>query len=143
MSRWLEPARTYAAAFERLTRDALPEFGALFTDDARFTDPFNDVRGRDAVLAVFRDMFDRVEAPRFTILDIAASADAAYLKWRFTYRLLGRPEAIEGMSEVRFAAEGRVAWHIDHWDAAGQLYEKLPGLSLLMRWLRRRIAARG
>ena len=39
------------------------------------------------------------------------------------------------------AADGRIARHRDYWDAAGELYEKLPLLGTLMRWLRRRIAA--
>jgi limonene-1,2-epoxide hydrolase len=142
MSRRLEPACAYAAAWERLSPDTLPALGALFADDVRFRDPFNDVRGRDAALAVFRDMFERVEEPRFTVFDIAASDEAAYLKWRMTFRLLGKPASIEGMSEIRFAADGRVSSHVDHWDAAGQLYEKLPGLSVPMRWLRRRLSAK-
>ena len=35
---------------------------------------------------------------------------------------------------------GRVAFHRDYWDAAEELYEKLPGLGGLMRWLKRRAA---
>jgi len=32
----------------------------------------------------------------------------------------------------------RVAVHRDYWDAAEELYEKLPVLGSLMRWLKRR-----
>jgi hypothetical protein len=39
---------------------------------------------------------------------------------------------------VRFAADGRVGWHRDYWDAAEELYEKLPLIGSLMRLLRRR-----
>jgi len=28
--------------------------------------------------------------------------------------------------------------HRDYWDAAEELYEKLPGVSVLMRWLKKR-----
>jgi hypothetical protein len=30
--------------------------------------------------------------------------------------------------------------HRDYWDAAEELYEQLPGIGVLMRWLRRRAA---
>jgi steroid delta-isomerase len=30
--------------------------------------------------------------------------------------------------------------HRDYWDAAGELYEQLPVIGSLMRWLKRRIA---
>jgi hypothetical protein len=45
------------------------------------------------------------------------------------------------MSELRFAADGRVREHIDHWDAAAQVYERLPLIGGLMRLIRRRFAS--
>lgn len=36
---------------------------------------------------------------------------------------------------IRFDAAGMVALHCDSWDAAEELYEKLPVLEGLMRWL--------
>ena len=36
------------------------------------------------------------------------------------------------------ADDGRIRLHRDYWDAAEELYEKLPVLGHLMRWLRRR-----
>ena len=41
---------------------------------------------------------------------------------------------------MRFAADGRVVYHRDCWDAAEELYEKLPVLGALMRWLKRQAA---
>jgi len=35
-------------------------------------------------------------------------------------------------------AQGRVTLHRDYWDAAEELYEKLPWVGGLMRWLKRR-----
>ncbi|NDH57873.1 MAG: nuclear transport factor 2 family protein, partial [Betaproteobacteria bacterium] len=37
--------------------------------------------------------------------------------------------------------EGKIAEHRDYWDAAEELYEKIPLLRWLMRWLRRKIAS--
>ncbi|MFN7856697.1 MAG: nuclear transport factor 2 family protein, partial [Acidovorax sp.] len=34
--------------------------------------------------------------------------------------------------------QGLVALHRDYWDAAEELYEKLPVVSALMRWLKKR-----
>ena len=45
------------------------------------------------------------------------------------------------MSELHFDEAGTLRAHIDHWDAAGQLYEKLPGIGWLLRRIRRRLAA--
>ena len=42
------------------------------------------------------------------------------------------------MSEIRFAPDGRVRAHIDHWDASREVYRKLPVLG----WLIGLVAAR-
>jgi hypothetical protein len=34
--------------------------------------------------------------------------------------------------------EGRITLHRDYWDAAEELYEKLPLIGSLMRWLKKR-----
>jgi steroid delta-isomerase len=48
---------------------------------------------------------------------------------------------IRGASHLRFDADGKVVWHRDYWDAAEELYAKLPGIGWLMRTLGRRLAA--
>ncbi|MBM3533561.1 MAG: nuclear transport factor 2 family protein [Alphaproteobacteria bacterium] len=143
MSRWLGPARAYARAFEELTPETLPDLVRLWTEDVVFKDPFNEAHGHAASLAVYRHMYATTDAPRFQVLDVAASESAAYLKWRMTFRPKGKPESwtIEGMSELLFAEDGRVRAHLDHWDAASQLYEKVTGLCWLMRLIKRRLTA--
>ena len=49
-------------------------------------------------------------------------------------------QVIQGASHIRFAADGRVVYHRDYWDAAEERYGKLPVLGILMRWLRRQAA---
>ena len=139
----MEPALVYARAFEALTPETLPELAKLWTEDVLFVDPFNQVRGRDVSLAVYRHMYRTTDDPRFQVLDVAATETAAYLKWRMTFRPQGKPETwtIEGMIELAFADDGRVRSHIDHWDAASQLYEKVWGLGWLMRLLKSRLKA--
>ena len=73
--------------YEGLTPAALDHLPQLYTENARFKDPFNEVRG---------------------------------------------------VSHLVLAPDGRIAEHRDYWDAAEELYEKLPLLGGLMRWLKRR-----
>ena len=50
-------------------------------------------------------------------------------------------QCIRGATLVRFDTQGRVTLHRDYWDAAEELYEKLPLLGTLMRWLRKAASA--
>ena len=132
----------YGRFFETIAPDSLDRLDGVVAPDVRFGDPFNDVTGIEGDRAVFRHMFETVDQPRFTILRTAIDGDTAFYRWRFSFRRKGVADiwTIEGMSEVRFLANGLVAAHIDHWDAASQLYERLPVIGTLLRWIRRKLA---
>ena len=136
-----DAAGRIVAFYEGLARADLARLPLHYTDDAFFKDPFNEVRGIAAIERVFAHMFDTLEAPRFVVTERIVEGAQCFLAWDFHLRLRGRDAVIRGGSHLRFAADGRVAWHRDYWDAAEELYEKLPVLGGLMRWLRRRAAA--
>lgn len=146
-----DPLDGYVALLERLDRASLPELGLHLADDVRFADPFQTVRGRAAFLHVFDDMFDQIDDLRFAAgtrawcAPLADGTRVAFLRWRLCGRLRalrGRSWAVEGVSELHFQADGRLVAHLDFWDAAGGLYEQFPGIGLVLRWLRRRVAVR-
>jgi len=127
--------KAYAAVFKDLTADSLPRLNALFAGDVYFRDPFHVLTGRDAVVALFRSMYKRMPDARFEVLDVCAHGadETHYLRWRFT----GGRFDFTGVSTVRFNAAGLVSEHIDYWDAAGGVYERLPVLGGLLRGFRR------
>ena len=128
----------FVRLFEGLSPADLPRLGEVYAEQARFVDPFNDVTGLAAVRGIFGHMFETVEAPRFVVREVLIDGKRCFLTWDFHLRLRGRAELIHGGSLLHFDAEGRVCLHRDYWDAAGELYEKLPLLGTLMRWLKRR-----
>lgn len=124
--------------YQELTPASLARFPEFYTEDVWFKDPFNEVRGIAAIQRIFAHMFERTVEPRFVVTEKLADDNSAMLIWEFRY---GKGQRIRGVSHLRFADDGRVAYHRDYWDAAEELYMKLPVLGALMRWLRRRLAA--
>ncbi|WP_420406411.1 nuclear transport factor 2 family protein [Nisaea sp.] len=136
----------YARCYETLTEQKLGALAALLADNIRFKDPFSNVTGKANVIAIFRHMFEAMDKPAFEILDRVAGENACYLKWRMTGRVKAagdREIVIVGLSEVSFDDDGLVASHIDHWDAASQVYALFPVLGPLLRWLGRRFTPAG
>jgi steroid Delta-isomerase len=128
-------------AFERLAPDRLDALLSLYGDGARFKDPFNDVHGPVEIRRIFEHMFRSLEGPRFEVTEALVQGDQCFLTWEFRFRMkrFDRDEqCIHGGSHLRFGADGRLVLHRDYWDAAEELYEKLPLLGGLMRWLKRR-----
>ncbi len=134
-------AERYIRFWETLSPESLGSLSEIAASDIRFSDPFNDVSGLAGFRAVFEDMFQRVTEPQFRVAAHAINGDLCFLRWIFTFQNGGREWRIEGVSEVRFDPSGRAIEHIDHWDAAGQLYERLPVLGAVLRRLRRRLSA--
>ena len=137
------PTATVVAFFETLTPATLPTMASVYSDDARFIDPFNDVTGQPAIRAVFEHMFATLDEPRFEVIEAMTEGDQCFLVWNFHFRRRGRTAAgsIHGASHLRFASDGRVVLHRDYWDAAQQVYEGVPVLGAVMRWLRHRLSA--
>ena len=46
----------------------------------------------------------------------------------------------EGVSRMQINEEGKVISHIDYWDAAENVYEKIPLLGAVLRFIKRKIA---
>lgn len=124
--------------FERLTPESVADAGRYYAEDAYFKDPFNEVTGVAAVRRIFAHMFDQVEGPRFRVLERWQDAPGAMLTWTLDFRLRGAPWTIRGATHLRFAPDGRISYQRDYWDAAEELYAKLPVLGAVMRALQRR-----
>jgi ketosteroid isomerase-like protein len=131
------------AFYENLAPQDAARIAEFYAPDAYFRDPFNEVRGAVAIREIFARMFVQLADCRFRILDQVVDAGGAMLVWDFEFRIRkyrsGTLQTIHGASHLRFDEAGRVTWHRDYWDAADELYAKLPLVGALMRWLKRRL----
>jgi hypothetical protein len=131
--------------FHGLSPKSVARFPEFYSADAYFKDPFNEVRGVAAVQRIFTHMFEQVGEPRFIVTEKVVDDGGAMLVWTFGFRSArrggGETQAIRGVSHLKFDAAGKVNYHRDYWDAAEELYMKLPVLGMLMRGLRRALAA--
>jgi ketosteroid isomerase-like protein len=136
----VERVRDY---FESVSPESVQRIDEIYSADAWFKDPFNEVRGIEPIRRIFTHMFEQVDSPRFVIREAVAQGNDAFLAWDFLFRIrrLGETEqVIHGASHLKFDADGRVSYHRDYWDAAEELYEKIPLLGVLMRLLKRQAA---
>ena len=134
---------TLAQFFTTLRVDTLPQLRDFYAADAFFKDPFNEVHQVEHIEHIFADMFVALHEPTFVIYSKIEQNDEAFLTWDFHFRIKKyKPELtqkIRGSSHLKFDEHHRVIYHRDYWDAAEELYEKLPLIGALMRFLKRRV----
>lgn len=118
----------------------------LYTPDIVFIDPFCRVVGVEELESHFIKLYENVTACRFTFHERLMSGQQAYVTWtmQLTHPRLaaGRPVVVEGCSQLTFSSRSphRVCRHRDYFDAGEMLYEQLPAIGNLVRWLKRRVA---
>jgi ketosteroid isomerase-like protein len=126
--------------FEAIDPTTIGQLAQVYTDDVFFKDPFNEVRGLGEVTRLFSHMFEQVDHPRFVVTGQVLQGDQAFLTWNFLFRMKRfstDEQCIHGATHLRFTSDGRANFHRDYWDAAEELYEKLPLLGSLMRGLKK------
>ena len=134
---------TLASFFETLHEEvSLEAFGTIYDDAVVFKDPFNDVKGISALYRVFQEMYQSLDNPRFIIHEYVEHQDIAYVKWDFIFNFKNdtTEHRFTGVSRLEMNAEGKIVSHVDFWDAAEHIYEKIPLLGSLLRFAKRKIA---
>jgi limonene-1,2-epoxide hydrolase len=128
------------AFFENLGRADVARLGSIYAPDAWFKDPFNEVTGLEAITRVFEHMFVKLDNPRFKVHAQVVDGQQVVLTWDFLFCFKGEStqQTVRGASHLILGPNGLITSHRDYWDVAEELYEKLPLLGSLMRWLKRR-----
>ncbi|MEO7128474.1 MAG: nuclear transport factor 2 family protein [Rhodoferax sp.] len=128
--------------FEQLTLAGVADVDRLYAPHARFKDPFNEVEGVQAIRRIFDHMFVALREPRFVVTGRVVQGAQCFLTWDFLFYFSsfrqGREQTIRGASHLVLDGQGLITLHRDYWDAAEELYEKLPVVGGAMRWLKKR-----
>jgi hypothetical protein len=131
-----------ATFFETLSPQSVAQLHTVYDEQATFKDPFNEVQGLPEIERIFRHMYVALDQPHFVVTGQVVDGAQAFLTWEFRFRFkrfdTTTLQAVRGASHVVFNEQGLVTMHRDYWDAAEELYEKLPVLGSVMRWLKKR-----
>ncbi len=131
-----------AQFFAQLQPGDVARLGEFYAPHAYFKDPFNEVHDLAGVQQVFRHMYVVLDEPRFVITSQLVDGRQSFLTWDFVFRFKNfkqtELQTVRGGSHIKLNADNLVEFHRDYWDAAEELYEKLPGVGSVMRWLKRR-----
>ncbi|MEM7302952.1 MAG: nuclear transport factor 2 family protein [Pseudomonadota bacterium] len=130
----------YCAVLERISWPALTDLEGLCAANIEFKDPFNHTFDVGGLIRCMEHMLDNMPDVKFTILDVFGSDSAWVIKWRFTgtAKYIGKMD-FTGLSEVTLNADGKVARHVDYWDAGEHFLARVPVLGALVRGVNGRL----
>ncbi len=135
------PMRNYIEYFEKLTPRSVRLIEKIAAPNIYFKNPLHEAHSIEAVEAVFEHTFRTLDSPKLKVMDYSfGQQGVGYIRWSFSYKSNGKPQSLDGMSEIMFNDQGQVISHIDHWDTGEGVYEKVPLLGAAIRFLKSKLA---
>ena len=128
--------------FRVLHRADLARLREFYAANVVFRDPVHEVRGIVELEDYYAGLCADLVECRFEYLDETIAERSAYIKWIMHYRhpkLRNRPVSVRGVSHLKWG--DRIEFQEDFYDMGAMLYEQLPLLGNVTRWLRLRLAS--
>ena len=134
----------FTGFYARFTADRIEkQLDHTYAPDVYFNDTLKQVHGSTALGHYLRESANAVEDCVVEYQDISRNADGEYLvRWKMMIQFRrfarGQDTWSVGISHLRFAADGRVAYHQDYWNAADGVYQHIPLLGWMIRAIKKR-----
>ena len=127
--------------FSNLSAATINLVDEFYAPDAEFSDPVVNLRGRDAIRAYYGGLYAAVKSIHFNFSKLLTDQDTVAAFWTMTLEApklnRGRPVVLPGVSHIRFdPASGKAAYHRDYFDMGAFVYEHVPLLGTIIRYVK-------
>jgi len=133
---WL---KNFVEVYQNLSTDNLELLESIYHENITFVDPIHQVEGFDNLYRYFDGLYQNLASCDFIIERVIVQHSNASIYWQMTYQHKklnkGKGVTIWGNSHIS-AEAGKVIYHRDYLDLGVMLYEQLPVLGKLIRWIK-------
>jgi hypothetical protein len=134
------PVQLFQDAFRELRPDRPFPYEQLYAPDIVFEDPLRRTEGLPALRKHFQTLDKNLRSARFDYSSTLVQGQEAAVFWTMTLELRRgprRPVVVSGVSQLRFG--DRLTYQRDHFDVGALIYEQVPLLGSIIRWLKRHL----
>ncbi|GGC71740.1 nuclear transport factor 2 family protein [Marinobacter halophilus] len=129
----------FCSLFNELDKGNLHKLQDVYGEDILFRDPFGEASGLDELTSYFAGAYANVIRCRFRFETPVIQRGWCTIPWvmELQHKRIkgGKPVEVEGISHLEIR-DGRVRYHRDYFDAGQLLYENLPVVGGVIRWLK-------
>jgi hypothetical protein len=136
---WQPWLTKFVDTYQQLSVDNLHLLATIYHSDVIFIDPLHQVQGFEELERYFQKLYANLLECRFQIKTVIANENQAAVTWQMDYQHpklnQGNTVTVAGCSHLR-AAAGKVIFHQDYLDVGAMLYEQVPVVGQVIRWLK-------
>ncbi|KUI99899.1 nuclear transport factor 2 family protein [Vibrio sp. MEBiC08052] len=115
----------------------------IYHDAIVFEDAVHRIEGVAALSHYFTNLYQNVERCDFTVHEQHPIHNGGFLTWTMHLQhpklRHGQLVNVRGATHIRFQ-DNKVIYHRDYFDLGEMLYEQLPLLGRVIRWIKQRLA---
>lgn len=115
----------------------------FYSPTAEFCDPIVSLSGLASIRGYYQELYKNVEEIRFEFGAVVAEDSKLAAPWvmHLTAPKLKRNGAVvvPGISHIVFNTEGKAQYHRDYFDMGAFVYENVPALGGVIRFIKRRL----
>ncbi|PSF12229.1 transcriptional regulator [Marinobacter fuscus] len=129
----------FQSLFNELDQGNLAKLQQVYSEDIVFQDPFGEVRGLDDLTEYMAAAYKNVNTCKFRFTMPVIQDCWCSLPWvmELSHKRIrgGKIVLVNGISHLEIR-DGKVRYHRDYFDAGQLLYENLPIVGGVIRWVK-------
>lgn len=130
--------------FQKLSLENIDLVDQFYAADTVFQDPIHRVVGAKSVKEYYKALYSNVKSIRFEYGKGIESGSTVSLEWKMflvTDAIAnGQEITVDGVSLIKFNKEGKAIEHRDYFDMGEFIYERVPVLGSIIRYIKKRMA---
>ena len=138
----MTPLENFRTFLEDFSENRIDDMDQLYADQVDFLDPINQAQDLAHLKKIEADLFKQLKEIRFSVNEMSGDSSEGFAKWTMNYRFRIWQRQIEGVSHLRFNAEGKITYQHDYWDASFPIYGEFPPLGFLMKGIKKMLSVR-
>lgn len=135
--------KNFIDVYSQLSIENLHLLNQVYSDDVIFIDPMHRIQGIENLGEYFRALYQNLTSCQFDIQEVIVLNDEAAIYWQMTYQHAklnkGAPIVVDGHSHIK-NIQDEITYHRDYLDLGAMLYEHLPLIGSLTKWVKSKAA---
>lgn len=125
--------------YNNLSTDNLASIKNIYHEEVVFIDPLHQVKGLCNLQHYFYGLYMNLVSCNFTIEHVFQNDNEAAVYWQMSYQHTklnsGEVVNVQGHSHIK-GENDKVIYHRDYFDAGAVLYEHIPLLGRIIKWVK-------
>jgi hypothetical protein len=143
-AKWPQWLENFVDIYQKLSTDNLALISSIYHEDITFIDPLHKVEGLVDLHKYFEGLYTNLSQCDFVINNVIVNEEQAAIYWEMAYqhpKLNRGEEVVVSGTSLIIGKNNKVIYHRDYLDVGTMLYEQLPIIGRVIKWIKIKAAS--